>query len=548
MAERTRLARVREELQAALEAIIQDLGGPAGTRVVLAEPTEAGRADLATSVAFGLARTLRKSPRDIAAELCARFPGHPDVEALGAEGPGYVNVWLRTEFLSGVVDDVLSDPQAFGRSDEGRNARVLLEFVSANPTGPLNVVSGRAAALGDSLARLLNFTGWRADKEFYLNNAGVQILKLGQAVDLRIRELLGEEVESTWPEGVYPGAYVRDAARAYLDERGANARRSHEILGAFAADFFTDRQREVLERFRVHFDSWAEERRFRESGAAEAVVRALRQSGHLDERDGAVWFRSTAFGDDKDRVVVKSDGSLTYIVPDAAYHWDKVRRGYDRLIDLLGPDHHGYVSRITAILEALSGQGSRLYVLIVQLVRLMRDGEAVRMSKRGGEFVELAELLDEAGVDAARFFFLERAPETPLDFDLGLALLSTQANPVFYVQYAGARIRSILRQAAHETVADGPRSLLAAPEERALLWDLASFPDVVARAARELSPHWLTRYLVELAGHFHGFYRQHRVLGGDPDTVRARIDLVRAVLAVLETATDLIGVEIPQTM
>jgi arginyl-tRNA synthetase len=548
MAERSRLSQVRHELEAALEAIIQDLGAPPGTPVVLSEPTEAGRADLATSVAFGLARTLRKSPRDIAAEMSARFSGHPAVRALQADGPGYVNVWLRVEFLAGILDDVLENPRSFGRSDEGQGARVLLEFVSANPTGPLNVVSGRAAALGDSLARLLNFTGWRADKEFYLNNAGVQILKLGQAVDLRIRELFGEEVESTWPEGVYPGAYVRDVARAYLDQRGADAPRSHEVLGAFAADFFTDRQREVLERFRVHYDSWAEERRFRESGAAEGVIAALRESGHLYDQDGAVWFRSTAFGDDKDRVVVKSDGSLTYIVPDAAYHWDKVNRGYERLIDLLGPDHHGYVSRITAILEALSGQGSRLLVLIVQLVRLMRGQEAVRMSKRGGEFVELTELLDEAGVDAARFFFIERASETPLDFDLGLALLNTQANPVFYVQYAGARIRSILRQAAHETVGDGPAAPMTSDEERALLWDLASFPDVVDRAARELSPHFLTRYLVEFAGHFHGFYRQHRVLGGEADTVRARLRLVRAVLAVLETATGLIGVEIPENM
>ncbi|MGC8489541.1 MAG: arginine--tRNA ligase, partial [Clostridia bacterium] len=459
-----------------------------------------------------------------------------------------VNLWLHESMLADVLDDVLSDPGNFGRSDEGRGTRVLLEFVSANPTGPLNVVSGRAAALGDSLARILNFSGWRADKEFYLNNAGAQVLKLGQALELRLRELDGEDVEAGWPEGVYPGAYVKDVARAFRAQFGPGAGADRETLGAYAADYMTERLREVLERFRLHYDFWAEERRFRDTGAAMAAVEALRSHGHLYEKDGALWFRSTAFGDDKDRVVVKSDGSLTYIVPDAAYHWDKVNRGYDRLIDLLGPDHHGYVSRITAILEALSGQGSRLYVLIVQLVRLVRDGEPVRMSKRGGEFVELTDLLDEAGVDAARFFFLERAPETPLDFDLSLAALNTQANPVYYVQYAGARIRSILRQAAHETLPAGPAASLDSPEERALLWDLARFPDVVVRAARDLAPHHITRYLVELAGHFHGFYRQHRVLGVAEDVVRARLRLVRAVLAVLETSTGLIGVEIPETM
>jgi arginyl-tRNA synthetase len=457
--------------------------------------------------------------------------------------------------MAEVIPDILRHPQTYGNTPVGQGKRVLLEYVSANPTGPMVIVSGRAAAVGDTLARVMSAAGYQVWREFYVNDAGGQIARLGQALALRLRELEGEDVESTWPENVYPGAYMKELALMYRAEHPEVSAQSlaedqYPALGAWAAERIRQGHETTLKHFRVTFDRWFSERALRESGAPEAVIQRLKDRGYLVEREGAWWFTATRFGDDKDRVMVKSDGSLTYFVPDAAYHADKFDRGFDYVIDLLGPDHHGYVNRIRAVVEALGYPSDRLEVLIIQLVRVMRDGQLVRMSKRGGTFVALEDLIEEAGIDPARFFLLERAPETPMDFDLNLAKLKGPDNPVYYVQYVGARIHSVLRQWRQMGAPAVPVdvTLLQEPEERQLIILLARFPEVLVRVAEERAPQHLVKFMTELAGAFHAFYRQHRILDQAPKLRQARLALAEAVLAVNTRGLELMGIEQPQEM
>ena len=543
------LEEARASLADALNETLASLGAEAPvTRADILDPTEEGHGDLVSNIALRLARVLHKPPTAIAADLAERFPALPMLDKVEAAGPGFLNFTLNTAWLTGVVSRVLAEGRRYGAGTVGAGRRVLLEFVSANPVGPLVAVNGRAASVGDALGRIMRHAGYRIETEYYVNDGGVQVEKLGQALWLRLQELQGVDVESSWPEGVYPGDYLKDVAKLYRDRYGFPPVRDDAALGRFGAAVFADDHEALLHRFRVDFDHWAHEKDLRASGAPETVVERLTEMGYTYRQDNALWFRSTSFHDDKDRVVVKSNGDFTYVVPDIAYHADKYARGFDLCIDLLGPDHHGYVSRITAAVEAITGRSGALEVLLVQVVHLLRNGERVRMSKRHGDYVPLSDVLDEAGVDAARYFFVERAAETPMDFDLGLAQMSTQANPVYYVQYAGARIRSILRQAgpAARRAADPGR--LGEPAERALVLALARFPEVVARSAEERSPHHVPRYLTDLASLFHSFYRQHRVLGEVQELEAARLLLVRSVLTVLELGASLIGVVIPEEM
>ncbi|MBX6378456.1 MAG: arginine--tRNA ligase, partial [Clostridia bacterium] len=434
--------------------------------------------------------------------------------------------------------------------------RVLVEFVSANPTGPLNVVNARAAAFGDALVRVLNAAGYRAEREYYVNDAGRQFANLALAMEVRLRQLLGEDIGL--PEGAYPGAYVIDLARAFLAEHGADvlnlpAAERRERLGRFAVDRIVAGQRATLEAYGVHFDRWVRESAVRAAGEPERVLALLREAGHVYERDGAVWFRATAFGDDQDRVLVRQNGEATYFLPDVAYHLDKFRRDYDLCIDIWGQDHHGYVARMKAALSALGIDPARLEVLLTQIVRLLRGGQVVKMSKRGGEFVTMDELLEDVGRDAARFFFLMRTLDSHLDFDLDLAVRQSEDNPVYYVQYAHARICSILRQGAERGVAPPPPgtadlTLLADPSEEAVVRLVARFPAEVAEAAEGRAPHRLTAYCRELATAFHAFYARCRVLGEDPDLTTARLALVDAVRQVLANALELLGVSAPERM
>lgn len=552
----SRLEEARRAIRERLAALLTAWGFDGlDAQVTVELPTEKGRGDLASSVALKVARWTRVPPAEMARRLAAAWTPIPAVASVEAAGPGFLNFTLDTAWLAEVINQVRAAPQTYGNSGFGRGQRVLVEFVSANPTGPLVVVSGRAAAVGDSLARIMEAAGFAVDREFYVNDGGSQVLKLGRAVYIRLQQLAGRPLPDPWPEGVYPGEYVIDIARRWRDEHGMDLPAVPEEalwdrLGMFGAELLRSQQEAALLRFGVRFDRWYSERALRDAGAPGDVVARLAERGHIVWRDGAQWFVSTAFGDDKDRVVVKSDGSYTYLVPDAAYHADKFERGYDYVIDLLGPDHHGYIGRIRAITEALGYPSDRLEIIIVQLVRLVRRGEAVRMSKRGGEFVALEDLLDEVGVDPARYFFLERAPDTPLDFDLDLAALKDNDNPVYYVQYAAARIYSLFAQARERNLDLAPLDLtrLDQPLERTLMLLLARFPDEVEAAAVNRAPHYLPRYLTELAGEFHAFYRQHRILEEAPAVRTARLALCEAVLAVLSRGLDLMGVSVPERM
>lgn len=528
-------------------------------------PREAAHGDLASNLALVLARSVRMPPRAVAEAIARRYPfpaGH--VAALDVAGPGFLNARLDSLWHAEALARVLEAGEAYGRTppDPARGP-VLVEFVSANPVGPLNVVSARAAAVGDALARILEAAGHRVHREYYVNDAGGQARLFGQSIMARVRELLGNAL--SLPEGGYQGEYLVDVARAFLAEvpeaahapaEGPQADAMADRAAAFGMARMLDGIRASLERYGVRFDAYVSERELRRAGEVERAVAELERRGYVDRREGAVWFRSTApdLGglDDKDRVLRKSDGEYSYFAVDVAYHEGKYARGFATLIDLIGPDHHGYLGRMRAAMRALGHPPDSLEMRVVQLVRLVRGGEVVRMSKRRGEFVALDDLLDEVGADAARFFLVQRHVDSPLDFDLDLAVAQSDENPVFYVQYAHARIASILRRPeAQELLAragETDLSLLREPEEVALIQWLAELPGEVRLAADLREPHRLPRYALELAGRFHSFYNRHRVLGVEPQLSLARLRLIEGVAVGVRCALALIGVSAPERM
>ena len=572
---------VKEALGEAVAAILEDLsrerglGGLDGEVLQRARAVEVPRdpsfGDFATGAAMVAAGHFRMPPRRIAEALAERLraaagqagdagllPPWLRPTAVEVAGPGFVNVRLDGGWLLEVAVSLLREGPRAGVPDVGRGSRVQIEFVSANPTGPMNVVNARAAAVGDALARLLEAVGYRVTREYYVNDAGRQARLFAESVAARMAELLGEP--ASFPEEGYPGEYVREIAAELLREQPELARlepqRRVERLQRLAVDRMLARQRQDLEAFGVRFDEWFRERSLYEQGRVEQVLQALQERGFLYEAEGARWLRSTAFGDDKDRVVVKSDGTLTYLASDIAYHDDKFRRGFDRVIDIWGPDHHGYVARMKAAVQALGYDPDRLEIIILQLVSLVRGGQAVRMSKRAGEFVTLAELLQEVGADAARYFFLQRSPESPVEVDLDLAALQSMENPVYYVQYAHARICSVFRQAESEGL-EVPAAAsaeveqlrpLQTPHEQAVLKVLAAYAEEVRDAALRREPQRIVQYVYQLASAFHSFYNEHRLLHPDPQLRRARLALAEATRRVLADGLGLLGITAPQRM
>ncbi len=521
-------------------------------------PPDPALGDLATSVAMALARPWRRAPAAIARDIADHLRHHSPVPLIdvAVAGSGFVNVRLDPGWLYDVAAGLASRGPQAALPDVGGGRRVQVEFVSANPTGPMNVVNARAAAVGDALARLLGAVGYRVTREYYVNDAGRQARLFALSVGARLAEMLGEPAEL--PPDAYQGEYVKELAEELLARHPELSRMAPEERAAFleseAVEGMVQRQREDLEAFGVRFDVWFRERSLYESGAVHRTLEELARRGFLYEAEGARWVRTTAFGDDKDRVVVKSDGELTYVASDVAYHVDKFQRGFDHVIDIWGPDHHGYVARIKASLAALGLDPGRLEVIILQLVTLTRSGQAVRMSKRAGEFVTMRALLEEVGPDAARYFFLSRSPTSPLEFDLDLARLKTMENPVYYVQYAHARICSVFRQAGNQEVeAAGtatPRQLavLTEPLELSLLRALADYAEAVVEAAGRREPHRVVEYLFRLASAFHGFYNQHRLLDPDPGLRRARLGLALACRNVLAHGLGLLGITAPERM
>ena len=542
-----------EAIRAALIQAASRLGA-SDVDVALERPRDPTHGDLATNLALTLAKTLGEKPRTIAERLVANLQlASGLVRKTEIAGPGFINFFLAGDQVVGVLPAILAAGQDYGKSDVGGTKKINVEFVSANPTGPLHVGHGRGAALGDGISALLQWTGWQVTREFYVNDAGTQIDKMARSLWARVQQAAGRSGEI--PEGGYHGEYLAELAQQILKQEGKRfadlpdaegVRRCRE-LGVQSQRAEQDAD---LAEFGVRFDVVTAESSIYERGLIDATIAELAQKGHTFTSEGALWLRTTELGDDKDRVLKKSDGTYTYLVPDIAYHRDKHERGFVRAIDVWGADHHGYIPRVRAALQALGYPDDFFHVEIVQLVRVMRGGEEVRFSKRSGDFVSLRDLFEETGVDAARYFFLMKRGDSQFVFDVDLAKSQTDENPVFYVQMAHARMSGIFRVAARDAAtvrAEGAElPVLTQPEELDLIKELADFPDVVRRAAAAYEPHRLTGYLEGLARIAHAWYHKYRVLG-EPEEA-ARLVLARAVQQVLANGLTLLGIRAPERM
>jgi arginyl-tRNA synthetase len=545
---------VSDTLRAELSRVAARFGAD-GLDFVLERPRDAEHGDLATNLAMLLARRERANPRKTAERVLEELKLPPTLIAkTEIAGPGFINFWLAQDQLASAHRQILEHGPRYGRGTWGAGLKVNVEFVSANPTGPLHVGHGRGAALGDAIASLLEWSGHLVTREFYVNDAGVQIDKLAQSLWARIRQEAGHQAQI--PEGGYHGEYLRENAREVLQREGPAFADLPEAEGIRRARSLVVRlqraeQDQDLEQFGVKFDVISSEQAAYDSGSVVRALELLERRGLTYESAGALWLRTTSFGDDKDRVLRKSDGSLTYLTPDIAYHVDKHERGFDRVIDVWGADHHGYIPRMRAALAALGYPPEFFDVELVQLVRVVRGQEEVKMSKRSGEFVTLRDLYEEVGVDAARYFFLARKGASPLDFDIELAKRQTDENPIFYVQMAHARLSGIFRTAQRDpnTVAgDLDLGALPAAEDTDLLKKLVQFPEIIEKAARGREPHRVTVYLHELATVVHGWYHRTRTLGEPADIEHARLLLARAARVVLANGLAVLGISAPDRM
>ena len=525
----------------------------AGAPVVVERPKQPEHGDFASNVALQHAKALKRNPREFAAQLVAALPRSEFVARIDIAGAGFINLFVTPAARQAVVARILAAGDRYGRRDARRGERVMVEFVSANPTGPLHVGHGRQAALGDALARLLEWQGATVTREFYYNDAGQQIQNLAISVRARAQELKGEH--TTFPEDGYRGEYIRELAQRYLDEVGHDLGDIESIRRFAVAELRREQDRD-LQAFGVSFDNYYLESSLYADGRVEATVNRLIDSGRTYDLDGALWLKTTDYGDDKDRVMKKSDGGYTYFVPDVAYHVTKWERGFATVINVQGSDHHSTVTRVRAGLQAL-GLGVPLrypdYVLH-KMVTVMKGGEEVKISKRAGSYVTLRDLIDEVGRDAVRFFLVSRKADSEFTFDIDLARSQTEENPVYYVQYAHARVASVMRQAgiapaeAPALFADADLAPLTSPYEDALLRRLADFPVELATAAQELAPHLVTFYLKDLAAEFHSYYNAERFLVDDPKTQRARLALAAATGQVVRNGLAVLGIGAPEKM
>ncbi|KPK40392.1 MAG: hypothetical protein AMJ78_07245 [Omnitrophica WOR_2 bacterium SM23_29] len=522
-------------------------------------PKDLAHGDLSTNIAFRIGKRLKADPNEVAQEISISIRGNLASSKLNelierVEGlNGFINFHLSAKCLREILDEIKTTKDKFGSNSLGKGKKIQVEFVSANPTGSLNVAHARQAAFGDSLANVLRTCGFKVSREYYVNDEGVQISLLGKSIYARYKEFLNERCE--FPKDGYEGEYIKDIAgeiyKKYGNKYSAESERILKFFSDFGVRYLLKEIKDELSDFGVKFDNWYRQSALSKSGELEKTLRLLEDKGLLYESEGAIWFKSTAFGDDKDRVVKKRDGAHTYIAPDIAYHNDKFKRGFDRVIDIWGPDHHGYINRMKAAVEALGFSPESLSIIIIQLATLYKEGKPVPMSTRAGEYVTLREVLNEVGKDAARFFFLMRKANAHLDFDLELAKKQTPENPVYYVQYAHARICSISEYKSGErtgTAKETDLELLKADEELQLLRGLRQFPLAVRLSAQELEPYRIILYLQNLATCFHKFYEVHRVVSDDLALTNARLLLVDCVRQVLANGLSLLGVSYPKKM
>ncbi len=522
-------------------------------RYAVEVPKREGQGDFSTNFAMVAAGIDKRKPRDLADRMAGLLAGLPDLERVEVAGPGFINLFLNKDIWATVLAPIHEQDERFGCTDIGRGRRVMVEFVSANPTGPLSVGHGRNAVLGDAIARLLAATGFAVHREYYFNDAGRQMRVLGESTRARYLELLG--LPSSFPEDGYQGDYIYDIARSLIETGGDRFKQAEVEVFKEAAQraIFADIDA-TLKRIGIGFDSHFNEHTLYEDGRIDEVVAALRERGLVYEKEGATWFKTTELGQEQDRVIIKSTGEPTYRLPDIAYHCDKFRRGFDWMINVFGSDHIATVPDVLAGVRALGHDDSRITVVLYQFVTLLRDGKQVKMSTRKATFVTVDELVDEVGADALRFFLLMRKPDSLIEFDLDLAKKQSQENPVYYVQYAHARLCSIERAAREQSLdpdglIDAPTlTRLVEPEEHALLKTLAAYPALVAGAAEDLAPHRIIFYLMELAGQFHSFYNKHKVLTDDRQLSAARLHLCGALRRVVRNGLCLVGLSAPASM
>ena len=545
----------------ALEAIAREKGkDPASLGELHFErPKQENHGDWATNAAMQNCRPLGCKPRDLAEDIARRIGSDRRIRRVEVAGPGFINFYLSNLWMGDIVRDVLAAGSDYGRVDLGKGRKAQVEFVSANPTGPLHVGHGRGAAVGDVTGNILSFAGWNVEKEYYVNDAGLQMNILGRSTQSRYFELLGRPEKFPCPEESYKGRYIYEIAQEVVDARGEEflerpLEESLPFFRTYAAGRILEQIKNELGEFGVTFDNFFSEKSLYDRDLVAAAVQTLKERGHLYEQDEALWFRSTEYGDDKDRVLMRSNGVPTYFTSDIAYHKEKFDRGFERVIDVWGADHHGYVPRMKAAIEALGYDPKKFTILLIQFVNLLRDGEQVKMSTRSGQFVELQEVVREVGVDAARYYFLMRRSDSHLDFDLELAKSQSADNPVYYVQYAHARLCSILQKAAEKGIAVPGVSafdpdVIATPEEKRLFTKLAQFPEEVGRAAADLEPHRIVSYVYELAGDFHSYYNNGgRILEESGALRDSHLLMVAAIRTVIANALRLLGISAPEKM
>lgn len=553
------VGKIQEQLKSEIKAAVLKAGLAAEEElpaIVLETPKDKAHGDYSTNIAMQLARIAKKPPRQIADEIKNQFDrSQASVKEIEIAGPGFINFFMDHHYLTKLIPAILEAKDRYGESNAGAGQKIQVEFVSANPTGDLHLGHARGAAVGDSLCNVMEKAGYEVTREYYINDAGNQIHNLALSVEARYFQALGKDKDL--PEDGYYGEDIVQIGKRLAEEFGdrylhVDEQERYQFFREYGLKYEMEKLKKDLENFRVSFDVWYSETSLYKNGKIDEALEVLRKSGYTYEKDGALWFRSTAFGDDKDRVLIKSDGSYTYLTPDIAYHRDKFERGFDKVINIWGADHHGYIPRMKAAISALGFNAENLEVEIIQLVHLYKNGEKMKMSKRTGKAVTMRELIEEVGLDAVRYFFAMRSGDTHMDFDLDLAVSQSNENPVYYAQYAHARICSILRQAEEQKISIDDQvdlSLLGTEKEIDLLKKLGDFPLVIADAAEKRTPHRVANYIQELASAFHSFYNANKVLDQDHLPLsKARLSLVKAVQITLKNALSLIGVSAPEKM
>ncbi len=518
-------------------------------------PKDTKNGDYSTNIAMVLTKIAKRNPREIAQAIVDNLDtSKANVKQVDIAGPGFINFYLDNQYLTAVIPEAINKGDKFGCSEESKNTNILLEYVSANPTGDLHIGHARNAAVGDSLANILIAAGYNVTREYYINDAGNQITNLARSIETRFFEALGDTSHEMPADG-YNGKDIieigKDLADKHPEMKDYSDEERLKTFRKLGVDYEMDKLKKDLADFNVHFDNWFSETSLYENGAIDNTLAKMNELGYTYEADGATWLRTSDFKDDKDRVLIKKDGNYTYFTPDTAYHYNKINRGNDILIDLMGADHHGYINRLKASLETFGVDSDRLEIQIMQMVRLMQDGVEVKMSKRTGNAITLREIMDEVGIDAARYFLTMRSPDSHFDFDLELAKEKSQDNPIYYAQYAHARICSILKQAKEqgvEVTADADFSTITNEKAIDLLKKVAEFEPTIESAAESRAPHRLTNYIQDLASAFHKFYNAEKVLTDDAEKTKAHIALVDAVRITLHNALALVGVSAPESM